>query len=369
MTNTVKHEKIIEVMENFSPVKLAYDWDNVGLQIGHLQDVTQKVLVTLDVTEGVVDEAIQVGANLIIAHHPLIFKPIKQINRNDRKGQIIEKLIKNDITVCAAHTNLDITNGGVNDMLCNELQVKRTKPLITTNKEKLYKLVVFVPESHVTHVQHALGDTGAGNIGNYSHCAFIGEGVGTFRPNKDANPHVGKQDEQHEEKEKRIEVIVSENNLQQVLAKMLQVHPYEEPAYDILLLEQSGEKLGLGRVGTIDQTITVKDLCDMIKQRFTLSHVRISGDLSKQVKKIAIVGGSGEKFVQAAQNSGADVYITGDMTYHVTQDAEQAGMTIIDAGHIIEKVMISYMTDYLQKEFPHKEIIASTINTDPFQYY
>lgn len=369
MKQTLTHQNIFQAMEKIAPAKFAYEWDNVGMQIGNKQDETSGILVTLDVTEAVVDEAIHQGANLIIAHHPLFFQSIKQIDRSSQKGKVIEKIIKHDITVFAAHTNLDIASGGVNDMLCQELQIDKAKPLITTYKEKQYKVVVFVPESHVKTVLEQMGDAGAGNIGNYSHCAFMSDGIGTFKPDEHANPYVGINLKQHEESEKKIEVIVPENKLQQVTTKMIQAHPYEEPAYDILLLEQPGEKFGLGRIGVLNETCTVQTLCDQIKKQFDVSHVRVSGDLNTKVNKVAIVGGSGEKYVEAARKAGADVYITGDMTFHIAQDAEQAGLTVIDAGHIIEKIMIKYIHVYLSELFSDEHVIASTIDTNPFQYY
>src|SRR5699024_620034 len=202
----------------------------------------------------------------------------------------------------------------------------------------------------------ALGAAGAGQIGDYSHCGYMSEGIGTFRPNENANPFVGDIGKQHEEDEVRLEMIVPEDKLTAVQEALMLTHPYEEPAYDILLINNKGVVNGLGRIGTIDESMTVEELSDRIKRQLDVSHVRITGNSEKLVQKIAILGGSGEKFVQAAIKANADVYITGDMTFHAAQDAEADGMTVIDAGHIIEKVMIRYMATYLQKHFPNYTI-------------
>lgn len=369
MTNYLTHNDIFKVMEKLAPSSLAYDWDNVGLQIGNKNDQTKNVLITLDVVERVVDEAIENGANLIIAHHPLLFKSLKSVDLNSPKGKVIKKLIKHDITVFAAHTNLDIVENGVNDMLSDVLGISSRKPLIKTYSESLYKLIVFVPEANSERLLKALGDAGAGQIGLYSHCGFVSEGMGTFKPLKGANPHVGSIEEQHYEHEKKIEVIVPDSNLQKVIQEMINNHPYEEVAYDLIKLENKGESYGLGRIGTIDKAKPLKSICKDLKEKFNLTHVRVTGDINKEVKRIAVLGGSGEKYVNAALNAKADVYITGDMTFHMAQDAEEAGLTIIDAGHIIEKVMIHKLQEMLATELSEITILASNINTDPFQYY
>lgn len=369
MTKRWKHRDCFQQLEKLAPKHLAYEWDNIGLQIGNKNDETRGILVTLDVTEAVVDEAIKADQNLIIAHHPLLFQSLKNIDLASVKGKLIEKIIKHNITVYAAHTNLDIASGGVNDMLCSKLGIEETKPLIPTHHKKLYKLIVFAPKASKQAILHAIGDAGAGNIGHYSHCAFYSDGSGTFKAGKNASPFVGEQNKQHVEAEVRLEVIVPEERMNQVRQAMLDAHPYEEPAYDIILLENKSEKLGLGRIGKVTKTISIKQLCDKIKDTFELSHVRVSGTLEKDIKKIAILGGSGEKFVQAAIDAKADVYITGDMTFHPAQDAELAGMTVIDAGHIIEKVMIKDTAIYLQACIPQMQVSQSNINTDPFQYY
>src|SRR5690625_1754828 len=195
MTSYVNNIAVFQVMENWAPKNLAYDWDNVGLQIGSYHKQVNKVMITLDVLESVVDEAIKKEVDLIIAHHPLFFKSVKQINYDTPIGRTIAKLIQHDITVYAAHTNLDIANGGVNDLLCEKLQLHSTKNLIHIKNEKLYKLMVYVPLSHAENVRNAISNAGAGHIGNYSHCTFQTKGQGTFKPLAGTNPYIGKVDQ------------------------------------------------------------------------------------------------------------------------------------------------------------------------------
>src|SRR5690625_1898665 len=222
------HGTIFKELENWAPKELAYEWDNVGLQVGSHTDETKKVMVTLDVLKSVVDEAIEENVNLIIAHHPLLFKPLKEINFQTAKGNVIKKLIEHNITVYAAHTNLDIARGGVHDLLCDALGIVSSNPFIDIQSEKLLKLIVFVPRTHADEMRNALGAAGAGFIGNYSHCTFQSKGQGTFMPMEGTNPFIGSTDKLEIVDELKIETIVKEKDLQEVLTAMKTTHPYEE---------------------------------------------------------------------------------------------------------------------------------------------
>lgn len=195
-------------MERLAPKSLAYDWDNVGLQVGSFSTPVKKIMVTLDVLEEVVDEAITKNVSLIIAHHPLLFKPVKQLSTDTPQGRVLHKLLQHNITVYAAHTNLDIAEGGVNDVLCEKLKIKNTKVLIKERTETLYKLVVYVPQTHQKVLREAIGKAGAGHIGNYSHCTFQTMGKGTFKPLEGTNPYIGSQDKMEFVPEVKIETIV-----------------------------------------------------------------------------------------------------------------------------------------------------------------
>lgn len=370
MVNFPTNSKVFKTIENLAPKGKAYNWDNIGLQVGTHNQKATKVMVTLDVLESVVDEAIEKNVNLIIAHHPLLFQPIKQINTDSTEGRILKKLIQHEITVYAAHTNLDVVKDGVNDMLAEQLELHHTKPLVTLGEEKLYKFAVFVPLSHEDKLKEALGNAGAGNLGDYTHCSYTFQGEGSFKPQKGAEPFIGAPGEQEKVEEAKIEVIVTEDKIQQVVDAAIEAHPYEEPAYDIIELSNPGKSWGLGRIGEIESTVSLNEYITQVKQRLNLDHVRVIGDLSNRIKKVAVLGGSGEKYIHHALKQNADVYITGDMSFHPAQSAWQSGLAVIDAGHYIEEIMKESLQKYLSKELAsfETEIIISDEVTDPFQY-
>lgn len=366
--NPINHVTIFNALEKWAPKHLAYEWDNVGLQVGSNTERTTKVLVTLDVTESVVDEAIKNEANLIIAHHPLLFKPLQQINTHSLKGNIIQKLIKHHITVYAAHTNLDLADGGVNDLIFDRLSLNKKEILKEVYIEDLVKLVVYVPNDYATKVRDALGDVGVGHIGNYSHCAFESKGQGTFKPLAGTNPFIGKKDIQEFVDETKLEMIMPENLISTALPVLKSVHPYEEVAYDLYPLKNKGKVFGLGRIGDLEHKMPLISLSQKVKDAFDLSHVRITGDPDCLVQKVAVIGGSGGKYIHDAIAKKVDVLITGDVTFHHAQDAKEMGLSIIDPGHHIEEVMKQATKLYLEQMFTNIEIIDSKINTDPFQF-
>lgn len=370
MTKEITNSYVFQIMEDWAPQELAYDWDNVGLQIGSFNTPVQKIMITLDVLESVVDEAIENEVDLIIAHHPLLFKPMKQVNIDSPQGRIIYKLLQHDISVYASHTNLDVATGGVNDMLCDLLGIGARETLVETHTEQFYKIAVYVPITHAEAIRESLSNAGAGHIGNYSHCTFQSKGKGTFKPLDGTNPHIGAQNELEHVDEVKIETIAEEKKLSGVVHAMIKAHPYEEVAYDVYPLKNEGQFYGIGRVGNLDQQMHLQDLCEHVKTVFGVSHVRVTGDLTKKVKKVAILGGSGEKYIYKAKQMGADVYITGDMTFHTAQDAWQTGLPVIDPGHYIEKVMKKATKQYLEQCFQAKniEVIVSETHTEPFHF-
>lgn len=231
---------IFNLMEDWASSSLSYDWDNPGLQIGSYNNKVKKVMVTLDVLESVVDEAIENKVDLIIAHHPLLFKPMKKINVDTPHGRIIHKLMQHNISVYASHTNLDAAIGGVNDMLGDALDIKSREVLVKTNRQELYKIAAYVPGTHINEVREAFNIGGAGHIGNYSHCTFQSAGQGTFKPLEGTNPYIGTKNELEMVDEFKIESIVQEEKLPQVIRAIMDAHPYEEPAYDIFPLKNKG---------------------------------------------------------------------------------------------------------------------------------
>lgn len=364
------HE-IIQLFEQFSPKGLAMEDDKIGLQIGRLNKKIDKIMIALDVLEEVIDEAIERNVQLIIAHHPPIFRPLKNVLTDTVQGRMIEKLIKHDIAVYAAHTNLDVAKGGVNDLLAEALGLENPEVLVPTYETKLKKLIVFTPISHAEVIRKAIGDAGAGHIGNYSHCSFSADGKGRFLPGENTNPYIGHQGKLESVDEVRIETIVPEKLLKRVVSAMIKAHPYEEVAFDVYPVENRGEILGLGRIGTVKE-ITLGEYSAKVKEVLEVDKVRVVGDLLSTVKKVAVLGGDGNKYFKHAKFKGADVYITGDIYYHTAHDAMMEGLNIIDPGHNVEKIMKKGLTKTLKKMCKESgyevEIFPSQVNTDPFQY-
>ncbi|WP_102027002.1 Nif3-like dinuclear metal center hexameric protein [Salirhabdus sp. Marseille-P4669] len=372
MSKTVTGQQVIRVFEEWAPKTLAMEGDNVGLQVGTLNRPVRKIMVTLDVLENVIDEAIEKQVNLIIAHHPFLYKSLSQIDTNQEKGRIIKKLIQHDITVYAAHTNLDLANGGVNDMLIEALGLESDGAVMELGNEPLFKLVVFVPESHEEQVRNALGENGAGHIGNYSHCTFQTPGIGTFKPMEGTNPYIGSQGELEKVKEVRMETIVPKSKLSIVLKAMEKAHPYEEVAYDLYPVELKGQSYGLGRVATLKNPATLKQFAEHVKKALDVPSLRVVGDLNKEIKKVGVIGGNGNKYIHKVKRSGCDVLITGDLYFHTAHDALGIGLNVIDPGHHVEKVMKRGVKDYLDKKCLEQglevEIIISEANTEPFTF-
>lgn len=368
----VNGHEIIALFETWSPKRFAMDGDPIGLHIGQLNRPVDKVLVTLDVNEEVIDEAIRQGANLIIAHHPPIFRPLKNVLTDTPQGRVIEKCIKNDIAVYAAHTNLDVAPGGVNDMLAEKLGLLETTVVETTYSESLYKLVVFSPVTHTDDMRQALAQAGAGAIGDYVGCSFSSAGTGRFTPGEGANPHIGQVGKGEEVPEEKIEVVLPAGIRNKVLKAMLMAHPYEEPAYDFFILDQSASEYGLGRVGKLNEKMTLAQFAEHVKHTFGVPALRFVGNPDKEIRKVAVLGGDGNKYIGAAKRCGADVLVTGDLYYHVAHDAEAMGLAVVDPGHNIEKVMIEGVADYMRKACVEASygvvFIESEIITEPFHF-
>ncbi|WP_416149336.1 Nif3-like dinuclear metal center hexameric protein [Salipaludibacillus sp. HK11] len=365
-------QTIIQAFEQFSPKSYALEGDKIGLQIGTLNKPVSKVMVALDVLEPVVDEAIEKGVNLIIAHHPIIFKPIKALRTDQTYGRTIEKLIKHDITVYAAHTNLDVTPGGVNDMMADALELQDLEVLVETEKDTLKKLVVFVPENNAKEVREAIGASGAGHIGNYSHCSFTSYGMGAFKPGEGTDPFIGNQGEMEFVDEVKIESVFHASIEKQVIRAMEKAHPYEEVAYDLYDMSSSGASLGLGRIGYLKKEVTLDEFAEQVKKAFDVKGLRVVGNGERKVKKVAVLGGDGNKYTFTALHKGADVYVTGDLYYHVAHDAMMEGLMMIDPGHNVEKIMKVGVQKKIEAFIAEKkyntDVIISDLHTDPFRF-
>ncbi|MEK6268463.1 MAG: Nif3-like dinuclear metal center hexameric protein [Planococcus sp. (in: firmicutes)] len=362
--------QIIEEFEKWSPKYLAMEGDPIGLHVGTLNKKIERVLVTLDVNEEVVDEAIAKGAGLIIAHHPPIFRPLKNLQTDFPHGRLMEKLIKSDIAVYAAHTNLDVAVGGVNDLLATALGLQNTKVLVPTYEAELVKIAVFVPETHEEAVREALAKAGAGAIGEYESCSYTLSGTGRFRPTNGADPYIGEAGKMEVTAESKVEVVVRKNEKDRVIKAMISAHPYEEVAYDVFTLENKEIAMGLGRVGTLDTPMTLAEFAEWTKQQLDVPALRVVGAPDTVIQKVAVLGGDGNKYIQQAKRSGADVYVTGDLYFHVAQDAQDIGLNVVDPGHHVEKVMIKGVMEHMSKQQPtwQCEFLPSETNTEPFRF-
>ncbi|QFT89878.1 Putative GTP cyclohydrolase 1 type 2 [Bacillus sp. THAF10] len=369
---TVNGFEIIQWFEQFSPKKYAVEGDKIGLQIGSLNKPVKKVMVTLDVLENVVDEAMNNQVDLIIAHHPPIFRALPHITDQTPAGKIVTKCIKHDIAVYVAHTNLDVAPGGVNDLLADALGLKETEVLVPTQKEELRKISVFVPLTHADNVRDALGNAGAGHIGNYSHCSFNIEGEGRFMPLHGTNPFIGEKGHLEKVREVKVETIYPVSMEKKVLSAMMKSHPYEEVAYDIYKLENEGDSLGLGRVGRLAEPMSLAEFAQHTKKALDVQNVRVVGDQKALIKKVAVLGGDGNKYIHSAKFAGADVYVTGDLYFHTAHDALAIGLNVIDPGHYAEKIMKKGVSDELQQAASENkwelQVLVSESNTDPFTF-
>lgn len=367
-----KCKTLIDIMENIASPYLAESWDNIGLQIGDLNSSVHNVMISLDITEKVVQEAILKSVDLIITHHPLIFKPIKNIVASNPVGRVIQLMIKNNISLYCSHTNLDIANNGTNDLLARQIGLVDIRPFVKTEKEKYYKLIVFVPENSLEIVRTALCQAGAGHIGNYNCCTFNTKGVGTFMPLKGTNPYIGNIGELENVSEYRLETIVEHDSLNKVIKEMIEVHPYEEVAYDIIPVANSYNKVGLGRIANLHSPMTLKGFSEAIKSSLGINSIKIIGDLNKIVSKVSVCSGSGAEFIDDAYNQGCDCYITGDLKYHEAQYALQLGLAIIDPGHyeteqLICQSLADQINEYRNQNNYDFNVFASHVNINPFQ--
>lgn len=366
---SISGRNIIQAMEAYAPTQLAVENDRIGLQVGNPDAEVTGVLVTLDVNEEVVEEAIRRGANWIIAHHAVIFRPLKSLRTDQPDGRLFYKLLTHEISVYIAHTNLDATVAGVNDVLAEKLGLAKTDVLVPYQEDKLKKLVVFVPESHHELLLHAICEAGGGWIGKYSHCTFNIDGTGTFVPRDGTHPYIGKQGEMERVKERRLETVVPESKLSQVIQAMLSAHPYEEVAYDLYPLDLTGEKRGYGRVGNLSQPLSLHELAKLVKQAYQLEGLRVVGDFNRSVQRVAILGGSGGRHIHDAKRMGADVYITGDIDFHTAQDALAMGLCLIDPGHHVEHHVVLRACEILKQQLGNQvPVIASNVDTNPFRF-
>jgi dinuclear metal center YbgI/SA1388 family protein len=358
---------LCDVLEEFAPLAYQESYDNSGLICGNYNMEITSALLCIDSTEEVVDEAISKGCNLIIAHHPIVFSGLKRFTGSNYIERTIIKAIKNDIAIYAAHTNLDNVFGGVNFKIAEKLDLINTSILAPKNGI-LKKLIVFVPEASAEKVRNALFEAGAGRIGNYGECSFNTSGVGTFKPAAESKPYVGEQNKQHHENEVKVETIYPAYIEGQVLAAMLKNHPYEEVAYDTIMLSNKHKLVGSGLLGELKEEMDEKQFLEYLKKQMKIASIRYTKLRGKKVKRVAVCGGSGSFLLEKAIKSKADVFITGDFKYHQFFDSENQ-LVIADIGHYeSEQFTVELFYEILKKKFNTFALLISSTNTNPINY-
>ncbi len=341
--------KIIKLLEELAPLKYAEDWDNPGLFAGRAEKDIHKIMVALDPSETVISQAVEQNVDMLITHHPMIFKPIKKISTQNFIGRKLVKLIQNDISYYAMHTNFDCAMMALE--AGRRLGLKNIRVLESVYEEKLYKIAVFVPESQADKVRQAMTKEGAGFIGKYSDCTFNTEGFGTFLPREGTDPFIGKKGELSKVHEVKIETIVEESKKESIINAMLKVHPYEEPAYDIYPLASSMQGVGLGCFGYLNQYVSAENLAERVKQAFHIPYVTYTGDPEDKIACVALCPGSGKSVIDSAISCHADVFITGDIDHHTAYDAKEQGLFLMDAGHFgTEHFMAEFVKNYLKEK-------------------
>ncbi len=360
-------KELVSYFNQLAPFTYQESYDNSGLLVGDPQSEVKGVLVALDCIESIVDEAILHGANVIVTHHPIIFKGLKRITGANYVERTVLKAIKNDISLIAIHTNLDHVHFGVNHIISEKLGLKQPKilnPKAATN----YKLVVFVPQTHADLVRDALAKAGGGMIGAYDSCSFTTSGEGRFRPDETATPFLGKAGELEVVEEVRIELIVSEHALSPVLHAMKATHPYEEIAYDVIALTNTNEYIGSGMIGTLEQEMEIMEFLNFVKKTFQCGTVRYTQPVKSMVKTVAVCGGSGSFLLRDAIRAKADVFITGDFKYHEFFDAENH-LVIADIGHFeSEQYTSEWLVAQMKKKFTNFAVRLTSVNTNPINY-
>lgn len=361
-------ENLISILENYAPISLQESYDNSGLIIGNPHDEVKNALICLDVTEGVLNEAIDKGFEMIISHHPLIFRGINKINRKNSVERIIVVAIKHNIAIYAMHTNMDNIIQGVNGKIAQKLELINVS-VLDTKKDLFRKIVTFCPHNYADKVRNALFEAGAGQIGDYDSCSFNADGTGTFKGNDETNPFVGAKNELHYEPEIRIETIYPFHKEQNVIDALLLSHPYEKVAYDIFRLENEYQEFGSGLIGELKTELDEVVFLGQLKNIFNIHTIRHSNLLNKPIKRVAVCGGAGSFLIKKAISGGADIFITGDIKYHDFFEAENK-MIIADVGHYeSEQFTKELIHTILIEKIPNFALQISGLNTNPINYF
>jgi dinuclear metal center YbgI/SA1388 family protein len=363
----MKVKDVTQYLESLAPRAYQESYDNAGLLTGEPAQEITSVLVTLDCTEDIVQEAIDRGANMIVAHHPIIFKGLKKLTGSNYVERTILKAVRHHIAIYAIHTNLDNVHTGVNKKIGEKIGLTNLRVLVP-KKDTLSKLVTFIPQAQADSVLQAMHEAGAGQIGNYQNCSFRVAGTGTFMPNEEANPHIGEAGKLESVQEVRAEVIFPTHAEGVILGALKKAHPYEEVAYYLTRLDNENQEVGSGMIGSLEQPLEPIEFLRRLKSNMNLSIVRHTRLLDKKVKKVAICGGSGSFLLHQAISAGADFFVTADFKYHEFFDAD-GKITVADIGHYESEVFTKELiVGILKEKFPTFAVNFSTTDTNPVRY-
>ncbi len=361
-------KEITDYLESLAPISSQESYDNSGLIVGDSATEVTNVLISLDCIESTVDEAIELGCELIIAHHPIVFSGLKKLNGKNYIERTVIKAIKNDIAIYAIHTNFDNYRFGVNDEIADRLKLMNRK-LLAPKSNVLSKVSFFVPAENKDEVVSAMFSAGAGDVGEYSECSFQTEGIGTFKPSENANPVEGKRGELSTVNELKVEVLCSQHSLGRVLNAMYQTHPYEEVAHDIYAIQNKNQFEGSGMIGDLEVEMDAISFLTELKKTFNCGVIRHTEILDKKIKRVALCGGSGSFLLEKAKSQNADIFITGDFKYHEFFDADKQ-LVIADIGHFeSEQYTSNRLERILTKKFTKFAVHLTKENTNPIKYF
>ncbi len=363
----MKLSELTNYLESLAPLAYQEDYDNSGLIIGHPDKEISSALVSLDCTEAVVDDAIAKGCQVIISHHPIVFKGLKKLNGKTYVERVTEKAIKNNIAIYAIHTNLDAVSHGVNARICETLGLTDCR-ILAPKQGLLKKLVTYVPANYADKVRAAIFAAGAGQIGNYSECSFNTEGTGTFKAGENTEPFVGEKGVLQKEPEVKIETVYPANLENKILVALLMEHPYEEVAYDLYPITNQLTTVGSGMVGELAEPMDELAFLQMVKYKMGCGAIRYTKLRNKTVKRVAVCGGSGSFLLKNAISAGADVFVTADFKYHEFFDAEEK-LVIADIGHFeSEQFTQNLLVEIIRKKFANFAVRLTEVNTNPIKY-
>jgi dinuclear metal center YbgI/SA1388 family protein len=361
--------EIVHFLEQFAPPALAADWDNVGLLLGDRAAEVRRLLTCLTVTPEVVAEAVEGDVQLIVTHHPVLFRAAKRLTTSNPEGRMILKLVQAGVAVHSPHTAFDNTRGGINEILGRRIGLSEVGPLRRREGPRQCKVVVFVPDADLGRVSDALFAAGAGHIGEYSECSFRLEGTGTFFGSDAANPTVGQKGRREEVREWRLEAVCPEADVERVVAAMRKAHSYEEPAYDVYPLRAGASSLGEGRIGRLPHATTLGELARAVKVLLGAGPVQTIGDPGMSVQRVALVCGAGGEFLSDAVRARADVLLTGEARFHDYLAAQAQGLGLVLPGHYAtERCGVEELAGRLQEQWRDLHVWPSKRERDPVQW-